>query len=187
MKKKFLFLINIILASLILLSNLCACFVDNFYHYEGFLFVDYWYYKKFCVICYDWNGQEQTRRIVIPEEYEGHKITQIGAAGYLCNFAFNMPDEYNGCNRISTMPTGPVTEEWTESFTIVLSKNIIVLNGFLSSNYCQYYQNEANEVIKLNCTFVFECDSENPKFYAKDGVLYNKADDTPAQFKDIGD
>ena len=140
---------------------------------------------------YNWDGSEEGMNIVLPESYNGIKITGLG--GYT---GTGVPDPFmiepNEKARENLCPNATV---WAHSggkivagpesihhlrFKLHINKQIeeiknLSAGGFIIAQYIEDGQSKEN-VYVLTCYVT--CDEENETFYSKDGKLYYKKDDT---------
>ena len=140
---------------------------------------------------YNWDGTEENMNVVIPESYNGIKITELG--GY---FGRGVPSPF------TISPTedalNVLCENATEwqyvsdtanidnynvqylRFKLNVSKYISEVENFYSGDIIVAKYTENGEV-KYNAyvlTCYVTCDADNEKFYSKDGKLYLKETDT---------
>lgn len=139
---------------------------------------------------YNWEGSEETKNIVIPEEYNGIPITELGGyygRGVPCAFGVSFSESLlnNLCDEANEwfvseiyVDTGSVKTIYL-NFNLHISKNIKqitehTLNCFLEGKYFDgddYY----SKIIVVPL-YNISCDEENDTFYSKDGKLYYKKD-----------
>ena len=183
-----------ILIAFIMLFSLTGC--SQFYDQETDA-VDGWdvgysdYYEDAYLGLYNWDGSQENMNIVMPEKYKGYKVTKLGGysgSGYpsvvkieptddakklLCNDA----SEWYHMNHISNIENSKIK---FVTFNVHVSKNIkeiqeLDLGGFIGGKYIkdgkEYY-----DIYVLLCNVT--CDESNETFYAKEGKLYYKQDDT---------
>lgn len=174
---------------LIIITGVIVFAAINFagcYTYDAYTSGDWGIIKivpgaTYAVHSYYWDGTQEGTVLTIPEEYDGHKITDIGAETLSCPFGVDFPDELDGAIFYSLSSDGKeILRTESVTFTIILSKNISVLDSCLS--YSQNYETESGALIVYEIYFYFECSDENQTFYADGGVLYNKNDNTLAEW-----
>lgn len=144
------------------------------------------------VSTYHWDGDENNMRIAIPESYNGMPITALGGyhgLGVPDAFGIELPETYKNALSAEANLWGwsSVYENIESVETIYLNYNIhisknIEKNTLSQLNYIyvgEYYDGE-NYDLKVCVVFryTFTCDDENQIFYAKDGKLYYKEDNT---------
>lgn len=139
---------------------------------------------------YNWDGTDETTKLVIPNEYEGIPITTFGGyfgRGVPCCFCIE-PTEYakeklcdksNSWFHMSDIRSIKIGHMKIIEFNIHISENIdkienLDLGGFIG---CEYIKDgtEYYDVFVLLCTIT--CDEKNKTFYAKDGKLYYRDGD----------
>lgn len=124
------------------------------------------YYSKLSKDCtaglYEWDGNTENKIIIIPDEFEGIKISNLGgpsSGSAPALFYIGMPenvktgDEYN--------------------FTIKLGKNIKYAHNFLYSD--EHTDYKGNVLCKVH--YYYEVAPDNKWIYSKDGKLYDKKTD----------
>ena len=144
------------------------------------------------VSSYNWDGVCETKNIVIPEEYNGIKITALGGyygRGAPHPFGVSLSESYKNdlCSEANQW-FGSKTYKDVESvdtvylnFNLHISKNIEqitehTLDHFYEGTYYdgENYHSKIIVVILYNIT----CDEDNNTFYAKDGKLYYRQNDS---------
>ena len=143
------------------------------------------------VSSYNWDGTDETKKIVIPEEYDGIKINALGGyygRGVPCAFGVDLPDSYLNdlCDEVNQWFCSDIYEDVESVDTIYLnfdlhiSKNIKqitehTLNCFYEGTYFdgEDYHSKIIVVLLYNIT----CDEGNKTFYAKDGKLFYRQND----------
>lgn len=146
--------------------------------------------KDAFVICHQWDGKEENKRIVIPDEFDNVPVTRLGGyhgRGVPSPFSIRLPEAYDNDNTLivsdkffqnqqaiaAWFPNGYEIVEIT--FTLCLGKNV---NSLYYHETCYYqFTEQGKKTILYLPVFRFECAEENETFYAKDGVLYEKATD----------
>lgn len=142
---------------------------------------------------YNWDGTEETMKLVIPETYRGIPITTLGGyygRGVPCSFVlepteaakeklFDEATEWFSVSDIRGIEI-EIDEINTFNFDVHISKNIEKIEMLnLGSFVCgEYVKNGTTcyKVFVLLCTIT--CDEDNEVFYAKDGKLYYRQNDT---------
>lgn len=126
---------------------------------------------------YVWDGDPDHMTVTIPDEVDGLPVTALGGyygRGVPTFFGVTLPEAY----RSTITP-----QEWMEDqeelvFTVELSKHVKELNcvdmGYDTVGV------RPGAAVRYHVSYVYQCDAENPIFYARDGVLYRRADDQPA-------
>ena len=178
------------LLSIIILLSLSACFLPHYYvetnAVGNFLIsVDT---STQCVYIDSYNCEnfDEDNRIVIPDEYDGKPITNIGGAPHSAgeaSFKIDLSSYINDTEEgvFHGVFTGPIdTSTFKENctvedvvFTLVISKNITTIAKVDTNRYYPHI-NEDGSVTFYHPVFTIECSDENPHFYAKDGKLYSK-------------
>ena len=143
------------------------------------------------VSSYNWDGTDETKKIVIPEEYDGIKINALGGyygRGVPCAFGVDLPDSYLNdlCDEVNQWFCSDIYEDVESVDTIYLnfdlhiSKNIEqitkhTLDCFYEGTYFdgEDYHSKIIVVLLYNIT----CDEGNKTFYAKDGKLFYRQND----------
>ena len=141
---------------------------------------------------YSWDGSDDTKNIVIPEEYQGIPITELGGyygRGVPCAFGVDLPEvlQNNLCIEASQWFCSSVYEDIGSvdtiylNFNIHISKNIKQITEHTLDCFYEgtYFDGEDNHS-KIIVVFLYNitCDEENNTFYAKDGKLYLRKDNT---------
>lgn len=156
---------------------------------------------------YQYSLVENNNEIIIPEEYNGYKITRLGGffgQGYPIPFGIeidkdSLPNKEN-VGYIGTVSLGfinEIDEVIYLDFTLHISKFIENID-----EACMYVCIEVGYYLTCSCDeqstceicegeerlqsyvgyiprFFITCDEENEKFYSENGYLYYKADETP--------
>lgn len=144
------------------------------------------------VATYRWDGNENNCNVVIPESYDAMPITALGGyhgLGVPDAFEIRLPDAYK-----SELSSEANFWGWSNAYTdfsrvetvlldfhIHISKNIekIALSNLGDTYVGQYYDGENYELkVLVAFRYTFTCDENNETFYAKDGKLYYKENDT---------
>ena len=143
------------------------------------------------VSSYNWDGTDETKKIVIPEEYDGIKINALGGyygRGVPCAFGVDLPDSYLNdlCDEVNQWVCSDIYEDVESvdtihlNFDLHISKNIEqitehTLNCFYEGTYFdgEDYHSKIIVVLLYNIT----CDKGNKTFYAKDGKLFYRQND----------
>ncbi len=134
--------------------------------------------------CKEYNDNEE---IVIPDEYEGKPITQIG--GYygrgvptpfyisVWDIYVNVPEdsEYHTLYS-SDIRNFDINADYTVQdivFTLSLGKNIKSIKNVYMVHYYPHI-NEDNSITFYHPVVKINCSEDNKYFYSKDGKLYDK-------------
>ena len=130
--------------------------------------------KEAFAAAYVWDGTEEGRRIVIPDEVEGCTVFKLGGCygrGLPMPFYVVTPAGPEESIIPAGEEGGPRTEEFL--FTIVLGPNLEeIANVRESADFIAY--GEDGKPVQYHPVFAFEVDEKSPAFYAKDGKLYTK-------------
>ena len=144
--------------------------------------------NKAFVSSYNWDGTEETKNIVIPEEYNGIKITALGGcsdSSLPYAFSIKLPESYLNdlCDEVNQWIGSTIYEDIGSvdtvylNFNLHISKNINkipyhTLDSFYEGAYFdgEDYHTKVIVVLLYNIT----CDEGNKTFYAKEGKLYYK-------------
>ena len=143
------------------------------------------------VSSYNWDGTDETKKIVIPEEYDGLKINALGGyygRGVPCAFGVDLPDSYLNdlCGEVDRWVCSDVYEDVESVDTIYLnfdlhiSKNIEqITKHTLDCFYEGTYFNGEDYPSKIIVALLYNitCDEGNKTFYAKDGKLFYRQND----------
>ena len=129
--------------------------------------------KKAFAAAYVWDGTEEGRRIVIPDEVESCTVFKLGGfygRGLPMPFYVVTPAGPEESVIPAGEEGGPRTEEIL--FTLVLGQNLTEIGNVRESELFFAYEDGAQ--VEYHPVFAFEVDEKNPVFYAKDGKLYRK-------------
>ena len=136
--------------------------------------------KKAFAAAYVWDGTEEGRRIVIPDEVEGCTVFKLGGfygRGLPMPFYVAMPADQTGPapTNESGEPAGETKAARTEEilFTLVFGPNLTEIANVRES-WDFTVDEEDGTRVTCHPVFAFEVDERNPAFYAKDGKLYTK-------------
>ncbi len=149
------------------------------------------------VSAYNWDGSQESINIVIPEEYNGNKITSLGGyygRGVPCSFAVEPVESFKNslCSDANLWGYSNILEDIGSvetkyfNFNIHISKNIEQIDIHnLNSIYIGENVDGQNHIIKIVLVFLYNitCDEQNEEFYSKDGKLYYR--ETDALVSDI--
>ena len=137
---------------------------------------------------YQWDGSGDAIDYTIPDTVQGVKVTAIGgltggmkkapAAG----LAVNMPETYRGAERAQyTMPVNAVEITLPVHIHIGRFVRSIEEDGSLPAptGYFGYEKDVSSYIITPVWTVT--CDEGNETYYARDGRLYQRADDALVQ------
>ena len=143
------------------------------------------------VASYHWDGADETKRIVIPDEYNGMRITELGGyygLGVPCYFGVEIPKAYLNalCPEASQWFHSNVYERIGSVDTVYLSFDLHIgknieefveydLNWFYEGDFFDGQEYQPKTIIVL--LYYVTCDEANETFYAKDGKLYRRQDD----------
>ncbi len=147
--------------------------------------------NKAFVSSYNWDGTDETKKIVIPEEYNGTRITALGGyygRGVPCAFGIELPDSYqnNLCGEVNQWICSDIYEDVESVDTIYLNFNLHISKNIeqitkhtLDCFYEGAYFDGENYDSKIMVVFLYNitCDERNKTFYAKDGKLYYRQND----------
>lgn len=189
---------------LVILFSFCSCMYDQSSYKDGDDTAPFnsFYYSNFWgdayVGYYIWDGTEEGKTIVIPENYKDYPVTMLGGyfgRGYPTPFYVSFaaevqellfPNAYDWWRTwVQSYPK--TTSNGVEpsdvqyiTFNIHLSKNIKEFkNTHLDDVFeATYEDNGETKKIALVYTYHFTCDENNETFYAKDGKIYYRKDDT---------
>ena len=142
-------------------------------------------YVSSCV----WDGKDEHRDIVIPDEVNGKTVSRLGGfsgRGAPGPFMISFPDSYylkkdgqqiSYCMEESTLSDNDFEYDIKSvAFTLHIGKE---LNKIVDIDMDTYYPKErgANKVTFYHPVVYVLCDKENKTFYSKDGKLYYKSND----------
>ena len=143
------------------------------------------------VSSYNWDGTDETKNIVIPEEYNGEKITALGGyfgRGVPCAFGVELPESYqnNLCSEANQWFASDVYEDVGSVDTVYLNFNLHIsekieqikihtLDCFYNGTY--FNGEDYNSKIIVVLLYNITCDEDNKTFYAKEGKLYYRQND----------
>ncbi|MBP1573137.1 MAG: hypothetical protein J6A55_04970 [Oscillospiraceae bacterium] len=141
---------------------------------------------------YHWDGTDEAKNIVIPEEYNDMKITALGGyygRGVPCAFGIELPESYTEtlCDEANRWTSSRNYEDVGSvdtvylNFNIHLSKNVeeITRHSLDTFREGEYFDGEKYHTkIIIVLLYKFTCDEDNETFYAKDGKLYYREDDS---------
>lgn len=137
---------------------------------------------------YQWDGSGDAIDYTIPDTVQGVKVTAIGGlAGGLkkapaAGLAVNMPETYRGAERAQyTMPVNAVEITLPVHIHIGRFVRSIEEDGSLPAptGYFGYEKDVSSYIITPVWTVT--CDEGNETYYARDGRLYQRADDALVQ------
>ena len=135
--------------------------------------------RAFISIC-EWNGNKNNMTFVIPDEYKGFPILDLGGyygTGVPCPFGISLPSDYD-IDFVSFDNFGD-NEYETLVFNVMLGKNIsklVLVDGityFGKDTVDENGENQSDILYKI--AYNFEVNGENSTFYALDGKLYYKS------------
>ncbi len=137
---------------------------------------------------YQWDGSGDAIDYTIPDTVQGVKVTAIGGlTGGLkkapaAGLAVNMPETYRGAERAQyTMPVNAVEITLPVHIHIGRFVRSIEEDGSLPAptGYFGYEKDVSSYIITPVWTVT--CDEGNETYYARDGRLYQRADDALVQ------
>ena len=137
---------------------------------------------------YQWDGSGDAIDYTIPDTVQGVKVTAIGGlTGGLkkapaAGLAVNMPETYRGAERAQyTMPVNAVEVTLPVHIHIGRFVRSIEEDGSLPAptGYFGYEKDVSSYIITPVWTVT--CDEGNETYYARDGRLYQRADDALVQ------
>lgn len=142
-------------------------------------------YVSSCV----WDGKDEHRDIVIPDEVNGKTVSRLGGfsgRGVPGPFMISFPHSYylkkdgqqiSYCMEESTLSDNDFEYDIKSvAFTLHIGKE---LNKIVDIDMDTYYPKErgANKVTFYHPVVYVLCDKENKTFYSRDGKLYYKSND----------
>ena len=133
--------------------------------------------KKAFAAAYLWDGTDEGRRIVIPDEAEGCEVFKLGGyygRGLPMPFYVAVPSDPKESSIPSGEEGGPETREIL--FTLVFGPKLTEIGNVRESGDFFGTATDGARVL-FHPVFAFEVDEKNPAFYAKDGKLYVKRGD----------
>ena len=129
---------------------------------------------------YVWDGTGTKIVIDVPDEVHGRKLDTLGGflgRGVPCPFSLVFPESYRG---YTSNPYVTAAEEEIElQVTVRIGPNVKKINAVDFTSGASY--SSVFHSVHIYTTVSVECDEDNPTFYAKDGRLYYRADDTPVK------
>ncbi|MGN0817749.1 MAG: hypothetical protein ACI4L9_02155 [Candidatus Coproplasma sp.] len=149
-------------------------------------------------IAYEWDGTEEGKTLIIPDEFNGVPVTRLGGytgTGYPCPFSIWLPESYSNDSSCGLsedfFKNQEIVDQWFPNgyeiieitFTVVLGKNIKSLYYTdLDNNYFQFTtEGQPTKLYKVICAY--SCSENNSRFYSQDGVLYEKSTGKPAEWE----
>ncbi len=142
--------------------------------------------KDAFLIEYVWDGDEENRRIVLPDTLGGVPLTTLGGytgRGFPCPFRVTLPESYTNCDFVTDQGGAADGEIVEIGFTLVVGSNLKKLDS-LADNYYPW-KNGDGSYIYYHPVYRYEVAEDNKTFYAKDGSLYEKATKKPAEWEHI--
>lgn len=196
------------LMALALLASLCSCGIFRaaiLYDHipdaiDGF---DVGYNKTFghaFLGKYSWDGTEEGMDIVLPETYNGAKVTELGGyygRGVPTAFWAHVTDEawerlcpnlvdwswsFDGNHISPEQVTDDNVEYWR--FQLHIGKDveeIAPISRFGGVYRAEYEENGDTRYRIFILTCYVTCDEKNQTFYARDGKLYSRETDMPVE------
>lgn len=126
------------------------------------------YYSKVTKDCtaglYEWDGNTENMTVIIPDEFEGIKLSNLGGKG-----TGSAPALFH----ISLPENIEIRDEY--NFTVKLGKNINCAEHFLYTD--EYTDYKGNLLCRIN--YYYEVSEDNKWIYSKDGKIYDKKTDEP--------
>jgi len=124
------------------------------------------YYSKITKDCtaglYEWDGNTENMTVIVPDEFEGIKISNLGGKSIGSSpalFHISLPEDIE------------IRDEY--NFTIKLGKNINYAEHFLYTD--EYTDYKGILLCKIN--YYYEVSEANKWIYSKDGKIYDKKTD----------
>ncbi len=168
------------------IAGLCLAGCYSFETSEGGVFSYGLGNKDAFLIEYVWDGDEENRRIELPDTAGGVPVTTLGGytgRGFPCPFRVTLPESYTNCDFI-TGESGAGDGEVKEiEFTLVIGSNLKKLDSLTDIYYP--WQNEDGSYTYYHPVYRYEVTEENKTLYAIGGVLYEKATDKAAEWEHI--
>ena len=137
---------------------------------------------------YEWDGSEKGKEIVIPDEWDGNKVTKLGGfygRGVPFGFGIIFPKEYSITDNGEEIYV--YNEGWLSEITYRYDiKNVVFklkigknLKEVGNAELCDYFPKADNKgnITLYHPVLYVECSKENKHFYAKDGKLYYREND----------
>ena len=181
-----------VMLALLLTFSLCGC--SLLYEYTGGVVFDLGYSKtlnKAFFADYNWDGTEEGMSIILPDRYNKTIITGLGGytgRGYPSPFRIRPTDEARemlcpNATEWSYISHTAYMEDYSLHylpFKLHINTNIkeienLSMGGIIIAEYDENGEERCN-VYVLTCYVT--CDETNKTFYAKDGKLYYRKDDT---------
>ena len=137
---------------------------------------------------YRWDGIGDAIDYVIPDTVQGVKVTAIGGLtgglkkGPTAGLAITMPETYRGAERAHyTMPIGAV--EITLPVHIHIGRYVrsVQPDGSLPAVTCYFDHAKGTGSYLITQVWTVTCDEGNETYYARDGRLYQRADNALVQ------
>lgn len=144
------------------------------------------FYKDAFLGGYYWDGSKEGMNIVIPEEYNGYTVTELGgyhgrgvptAFGVVIDEKSHYPEVYEWVTA-SQKAVSKDCEVVYYTFNIHISKNIEKIEFHNLDSFVLGEDLSGNEKIAIIPLYKFTCDQDNKNFYVKDGKLYDKKNDS---------
>lgn len=141
---------------------------------------------------YTWDGSEAGMNIVLPESYEGVKVTGLGGytgrgvpSPFVIEFSDELKEKYRSDAKMWARANCTVSISAEQStvryldFNLHISKNIEVLEYLLAGGIIVAKYEVDGEIMYdiYVITCYVTCDENNRTFYAKDGKLYYRSGD----------
>ncbi|MBQ8397843.1 MAG: hypothetical protein IJX53_06570 [Clostridia bacterium] len=168
----------------------CAAQSSMFYHdgstVNGVEFYVNQVGRRAFVGMYTWDGSDAGKTIVIPDKVDGMRVDELGGAtgiGVPTPFIIQFPESYNIDGYYSGSPDNYHLEEAYTIEEIVFSLHLGKYVEFCESMFIEFTSHpcttlEDGSKIFYRTSVYVTCDEENKTFYAKEGRLYRREDDS---------
>lgn len=178
--------VGVVVASIILLIAITLIYFACLPSYRSSdlpngLRVDISEMKNYAVAkAYSWDGTKQGMTIDIPDEAEGYPVRALGRDPRGAEYSWFYPElPRQMTDYIFGSPFVHGKSEYPYDmhelvFTVNLGKSVEKVYG----GFSQYYGKKGDVTTVYWPTIYFCCDEENRTFYARDGKLYYKKDDS---------
>jgi hypothetical protein len=183
-----------------LMSSSCAMDYSESVESGGLTYFTAKRTKKAFASVYAYDGTEAGKQIVVLDNIQGFEVNELGGfmgRGLPCPFYMSIPNNspapYTGVedkecpNAVITEDDPATTPSWYPAgytiekivFEVSIGKNIAGLPNVEKTNYfCFRQQDKSYYIYQTEMTWV--CSEDNATFYAKDGILYNRKDNSKA-------
>lgn len=146
---------------------------DGAFREDGLRYYPHAVFKTCFAADYAWPEGAAEAVIDLPEERDGYRVTELGGyigRGLPCPFMVDLPGDPVLYSE-SALPAGAEIEDYHLTLNIGRS-----LAGDENVAMDCYYCVGENRFVRILTTV--NCSGDNPNFYAEDGRLYRKADDS---------